>query len=321
MKRIGYGLYEGIISKENLANAHENAKRGKGTYKSVIDVEDDIDHHLRMLRRSLRLREFTTGDYTVKSRVEGGKLREIYSLPYYPDRIVQHAILQKVGDRFLKSFIRDTFQSIKGRGTSDARKRVYRFIKREKPTYYLQMDIRKYYPSINNDKLKMKVRKVIKCVDTLYLLDNIIDSCDGLPIGNYTSQVLGNYYLTEFDWYVKQELGVKGYFRYCDDLIFFGDSSAQLRDISNKVIDFLRGEDLTVKPDWKLAKLNTGCDFIGYQFYESGFKLRKGIYKSAKVALITKNSKSLPSYFGWVKVTKDSDIKRGYYNAIKCKKG
>lgn len=320
MKRIGNGLYESIISKDNLITAHEYAKRGKLNYKSVSEVESSLGSHIRLLRRLLRARKFSTGKYTIKERVEGGKLREIYSLPYFPDRIVQHAILQKVGDRFVKSFIRDTFQSIKGRGTSDARKRVYRFIKREKPTYYLQMDIRKYYPSVNNERLKVKIRRILKCKDTLGLLDNIIDSCEGLPIGNYTSQVLGNYYLTDFDWFVKQELCVKGYFRYCDDLVFFGGSPSELEIIRVKAVRFLRREGLQVKPDWKITKLNTGCDFVGYQFYESGFKLRKRIYKSAKMALSARNDKSIPSYFGWVKVTKDSRIKRRYYNAIKCKK-
>lgn len=320
MKRIGNGLYESIISKDNLITAHECAKRGKLNYKSVSEVESSLGSHIRLLRRTLRARKFSTGEYTIKERVEGGKLREIYSLPYFPDRIVQHAILQKVGDRFVKSFIRDTFQSIKGRGTSDARKRVYRFIKREKPTHYLQMDIKKYYPSVNNERLKVKIRRVLKCKDTLDLMDNIIDSCKGLPIGNYTSQVLGNYYLTDFDWFVKQGMCVKGYFRYCDDLVFFGGSSRELESIRLKAVRFLKREFLQVKPDWKIAKLNTGCDFVGYQFYESGFKLRKKIYKSAKMALSTNNKKSIPSYFGWVKTTNDSDIKRRYYNAIKCKK-
>ncbi|MGL4520834.1 MAG: RNA-directed DNA polymerase [Phocaeicola sp.] len=182
---------------------------------------------------------FSTSKYVIKKKVEGGKLREIYSLPYFPDRVVQHALLQVIGPRLEKSFIRDTFQSIKGRGTSDARKRVSRFIKINRPTHYLQLDISKYYPSINNSKLKQKIRSVIKCPDTLHLLDNIISSCEGLPIGNYTSQVLGNYYLTDFDWFIKQQLKVKGYFRYCDDLVFFGTSSKELMDIKILVEKYL----------------------------------------------------------------------------------
>src|SRR5690606_9941326 len=112
-----------------------------------------------------------------------------------PDRIVHHAIMIVCGDFWEKSLIRDTFQSLGGRGTSDARKRVQRFIQRNKPKYYLQIDISKYYPSINNNILKEVICKKIKCKRTLDLLYDIIDSCEGVPIGNYLSQIFGNLYL------------------------------------------------------------------------------------------------------------------------------
>jgi hypothetical protein len=89
--------------------------------------------------------------------------------------------------------------------------------------------------------------------------------------------------------------------------------------IKKRITRRLRRERLTIKDDWKVAKLNTGCDFAGYQFYESGYKLRDSIYKSAKAALKSGNDKAMPAYFGWVKVLGDSQIKRKYYNAIKCK--
>lgn len=181
------------------------------------------------------------------------------------------------------------------------------------------MDVKKFYPSINNAILKNKIRNIVKCKLTLGIIDNIIDSCKGLPIGNYTSQVLGNYYLSELDWYIKQDLGIKGYFRYCDDLVIFRNTAKELHRIKKRITRRLRREKLTIKDDWKVAKLNTGCDFVGYQFYESGYKLRDSIYKSAKAALKSGNDKSIPAYFGWVKVLGYSQIKRKYYNAVKCK--
>lgn len=319
MKRLGGDLYNRIISKDNLLLAHENARKGKTHYKAVKEVEADLDRKIEELHQLLLVNEFKTSEYKVMEREEGGKLRVIHSLPYYPDRIVQHAILQQVGDRFHNALIRDTFQSLRGRGTSDARKRVYKFIVNNHPSHYMQMDIHKFYPSVNNNIMKNKVRKIIKCEHTLELLDNIIDSCEGLPIGNYTSQILGNYYLSDFDWFVKQELKVKGYFRYCDDLIFLGSSAKELHAIRDRIILFLQDDHLKVKPTWKLAKLNTGCDFIGFQFYPLGLKLRSSIYYKAKDAL-KNNYKAVPSYFGWVKVLNDSSIKRRYYNAINCKK-
>jgi len=320
MRRLGNGLFKSIISKENLALAHENSKKGKGHYREVLEFETQRGYLLRCLRRKLLNNEFNTSKYRVKQKLEGRKLRTIYSLPYYPDRIVQHAILQVVESYISKSFIRDTFQSIKGRGTSDARKRVLHFIKNNHPTHYLQLDIEKYYPSVKNEIMKMVVGKYIKCKDTICILNNIINSCEGLPIGNYTSQILGNMYLSDLDWFIKQKLGVSGYFRYCDDLVLFGVSAGELHRVKRTIEHKLLEIGLRVKPSWKVATLNSGLDFVGYQFYTDGIKLRKSIYKSAKNAIIKGKEVSIPAYHGWVKPLKDSKIKREYYNAIRKQK-
>ena len=94
---------------------------------------------------------FTTSAYDVEDRFDGRKMRTIYKLPYYPDRIVQHAMLNIVGPILVKTFIRDTFQSIQGRGTHDAARRVKKLVRSENcPKYALKIDVRKYYPSANH---------------------------------------------------------------------------------------------------------------------------------------------------------------------------
>lgn len=270
------------------------------------------------LQKLLYKGEFTTSEYTKQERIEGGKLREIYVLPYYPDRIVQHAIIQVIGNRLTSAYIRDTFQSIKGRGTGDAVKRVSSYIKNNQPSHYLQLDIRKYYPSIKNFILKKVISTYIKCTNTLKLLYDIIDSCKGIPIGNYTSQFFGNIFLTPLDWFIKQHLKVKGYFRYCDDLVFFSNSSVDLHVIKEIVIYKLKEIGLTVKPNWKVHKLTKGLDFVGYVFFPGGKKLRKSIYKKAKNSLKYRyiNKDSLASYYGWLKRTKHNKLKEGYENTM-----
>lgn len=92
------------------------------------------------------------------------------------------------------------------------------------------MDIRKFYPSVNHDILKAIIRKKIKDDDLLWLLDEIIDSADGVPIGNYLSQFFANLYMAYFDHWVKEELKVKYYYRYADDIVLLSDSKEQLRN-------------------------------------------------------------------------------------------
>lgn len=92
------------------------------------------------------------------------------------------------------------------------------------------MDIRKFYPSVNHDILKAIIRKKIKDNDLLWLLDEIIDSADGVPIGNYLSQFFANLYMAYFDHWVKEELKAKYYYRYADDIVLLSDSKDQLRN-------------------------------------------------------------------------------------------
>lgn len=90
----------------------------------------------------------------------------------------------------------------------------------ENTRYCLKIDVKKFYPSIDHDVLKQIVRRKIKCPDTLALLDQIIDSAAGVPIGNYLSQYFANLFLAYFDHWIKEEVGVKYYFRYADDMVF-----------------------------------------------------------------------------------------------------
>lgn len=277
MKRHG-NLWAEIVSMDTLRNAHSVAKKGKGHYISVREVEKDVEGHLRRLQKDLIEKKFTTGKYEVEDRMEGGKMRTIYKLPYYPDRIVQHALMAHVGPIFRRTFIRDTYQSLPSRGTSDARRRIQKMMKSDPQRYAIKMDIKKYYPNVDNEKLKTIIRKKIKCPDTLELIDNIIDSMPGLPIGNLTSQYFGNVFLSEFDWWVKQDLTVKYYYRYCDDLVLFGNDSRILKRQFYAIQKYLNDLGLEIKHTWQLIDLNRqGVDFVGYVFSPAGTRLRKSI--------------------------------------------
>ena len=96
--------------------------------------------------------------------------------------------------------------------------------------YCLKMDIRKCYPSVDNKKLAELNRKYCKDKKMLELLDllNFNDGCSGLPIGNFLSQLWINIVLTELDRYVKEELKVKHYFRYMDDIVIISDDKKEL---------------------------------------------------------------------------------------------
>lgn len=278
MKRHG-NLWDKVCDLENIKQAHTNARRGKVFYKEVKMVDGDVDKYCREIQKSLVNQTFTTSPYQVEERFDGRKMRTIHKLPYYPDRIVQHALLNVISHLFVKTYIRDTFQSIVGRGTHDAMRRVKKVIRSpECPRYALKIDIEKYYPSVQNAIMKRVIRRTIKCEPTLWLLDDIVDSTTGLPIGNYTSQHFGNMYLNNIDWRVKQELKPVAYFRYCDDIVFMDDAKSRLLAIKVRVCGWLGEIGLKIKPTWNIYNIaQQGLDFVGFVFTPYNTRLRRSI--------------------------------------------
>lgn len=86
MKDTG-DLFSKICDMDNLRKAHKNAKRGKGWYAEVKCIEKDLDHYLKRLQENLIEHRYHTSEYEIFTKKESNKEREIYKLPYYPDRI------------------------------------------------------------------------------------------------------------------------------------------------------------------------------------------------------------------------------------------
>ena len=126
---------------------------------------------------------------------------------------------------WIKIFTYNTYSCIKNRGIEGCARRVTQIIKKykNKPLYCLKIDIKKFYPSINHSILKQIVRKKIKDKDLLWLLDEIIDSTEGVPIGNYLSQFFANLYLAYFMHFVNEQLRINAT-EYADDICFFSDN-------------------------------------------------------------------------------------------------
>lgn len=223
MKRKGF-LYERICSMPNLLLASYNAGKGKRKRDEVVKFEADLDANLLQLQQELQSRTYATSKYDVFIKHEP-KRREIYKLPFR-DRVVQWAILQVLEPIWVPTFTSDTYACIKGRGIHSLLHKLRKDMRTnpDGTRYCLKLDIRKFYPSIDHATLKKVVRQKIKDPDLLWLLDGIIDSADGVPIGNYISQYFANLYLSELDHRLKEFIGVKYYYRYADDIVVLSDS-------------------------------------------------------------------------------------------------
>ena len=297
MKRHG-NLSEKITDIDNIRLAHKNASKDKADYDGVIEVNTDVDYYCNEIKRLLESKEYTTSEYEIFEKNDKGKIRVMYKLPYFPDRIVQHAIMQITEPIWKGALIADTYQSIKGRGIHKCLPKIKHAIYVDRNMYYAQIDVSKFYPSISNEMLKVVIRKKIKCKDTLWLLDDIIDSIEGVPIGNYISQYFGNLYLSAIDHKFKEELGVKNYFRYCDDIIILHTDKEELHKLVVIMDIELNTIKLELKGNYKVSKITkrTGLDFLGYVAYSNRLLIRKRIKANAIANLCESNEHS---YYGW----------------------
>lgn len=321
MKRYN-NLFDKIINIDNIYLAHQNARKRKTHYKEVKKIDKNLDYYMYKIKEILESDQFVPSDYKIFKKTCGRKVRTIYKVPYFPDRIVHHAIFQILGPIFSRTFIRDTFQSIKDRGVHDARKRIQKSLKDENLTHALQIDIEKFYPNVSNEILKNIVKRKIKCTKSLKILDSIIDSSKGLPIGNYSSQILGNVYLSGFDHIIKENLKIKHYFRYCDDILVLGENSHDLHSTKREVINLLNILSLSVNKNHKVIKIDDGIKFIGFVFYKNKIKLISNNAKNfkRKMLFLKKNyykkniRNSIMSYWGQVKYIQGKSLYFKYFD-------
>lgn len=325
MKRYGY-LYEKVCDMDNLRVAHHNARKGKTHYRDVKKVDANPDLYLGRVRHMLQTKKYVVGRYKkFIKRAECGKHREIFKLDYFPHRIIHHAILQVIEPIWVRSYIADSYCCIKGRGIHRAMRKIQRIMRTEKTQYCLKLDLKKFYPSCENNITKLVVRRKIKDPDLLWLLDIIIDSCDGLPIGNYMSQHLANLFLTPFDWYCKQKLKIKHYYRYCDDIVILSDPKYELRSWLCHIKSYLGDQcHLQLKDNWQIFPVNVrGIDFLGYRFFHNYTLLRKRtskrILRRARRIVRKQHAsladvRSIMSYYGWMLPANTHNLQAKVFN-------
>lgn len=334
MKRTGH-LYEKIYDLENLKLAHKNARKGKGWYEEVKMVDRNMNKYLLDLQCDLIYQCYKTSSYMSFIKNDKGKEREIFKLPYYPDRICQWAILQVIEPYLLKTLTCDTYSAIPNRGIHKALTKLRKDLKADTigTKYCLKIDMKKYYPSIDQEILKSKFRKIFKDEELLWLLDEIISSTEsGIPIGNYLSQWCGNFYLSDFDHWIKEVKGIKYYYRYMDDCVFLADTKESLHklriDIEEYVSENLK---LTLKGNWQVFPVDArGIDFVGYRCFRKYTLLRKSTYKNLRSKSNSIKKKlgsgkpmsnnewcSMNSYNGWVKYANCYNMRNKFIEEIK----
>lgn len=323
-------LYERIYDFSNLHEAFLNAKANKRFRNEVMQFSNNLEENLIQLHHELLHQQYKPSRYR-EFIVKEPKERLILALPFR-DRVIHQAIISIIEPIFESTFIRDSYACRKGKGTLAGINRARYFLNKETVShsrvYCLKMDVTKYFYSINHSVLKMLIRKKIRCAKTLNLLDVIIDSVDnpGIPVGNLTSQLFANIYLNELDHFIKEELRVKYYVRYMDDMIILWHSKAELWSWFGLIKEFLE-DKLLLKFNKKTSvfPVQRGVDFLGYRQYPDYRILRKRVMtknfrKFRKFANANyteeKINKSLASFKGICKHCSSKEILNKVYEIL-----
>ena len=324
MKRVN-NIYDKLFDIDFILKVYQIIKKNTKNKLKLERFEENLS--INILNIKNKINNYKIDKYNLFMIYEP-KERLILSLDL-KDKIINHMVAYLLFDVLEKSLIDSNVAVRVNKGTSYGIKLVKKYINCYKDYYVLKCDIKKYFYSIKHDKLKELLKEKIKDQLFLDIVYKIIDSTDeeyifeyakkhninylkkgyGLSIGNMTSQILGIFYLNDLDHYIKEELKIKHYIRYMDDLVLFHSNKLYLKYCLDKIIIYLKQYDLELNNKTIITKNNL-C-FLGYRFYNKKIKIlsknRRKIYKKLRLLKqynLNKYYQVLNSYYGYFKIQK-----------------
>ena len=313
------------IPLEDIFNAYYECRKHKRNRTGALQFEVDLESNLVELWEEINSGTWKPRPSTVFI-VDKPVIREIFAASFR-DRVVHHLVIGRLNDIFEKVFIYDSYSCRKYKGTHFGVSRAARFIRRCSPAWVLKIDIRGYFMSINRKILYRKLEALINEHYHAFDKERIKELCQiiifndptqncifhspsvfwkqlpkdkslftakrncGLPIGNLTSQVFANFYLTEFDHFIKKQCGIRNYGRYVDDCIMVHPSRAFLKKLIPDIQKYLQNNlelNLHSKKVY-LQPCHSGVKFLGCFIKPSHIVINHRTLKNFKKALFIHN--------------------------------
>lgn len=286
-------IWTQAVSFENLLRAYRKARLGKRSKLAVAEFGLNLEGELLRLHRELVDGSYRPGDYRLFT-IYDRKPRVIAAAPFR-DRVVHHALMHVIEPPLDRTFMADSYACRRGKGVHAAVDRYQAWSRTYR--YVLKMDIQQYFPSMDHELLKSKLRQRIGDLRVLEVLERIIDGAPrgngaptylpgddlltplerrtGIPIGNLTSQFFANLYLDDVDRFIKQALRIRPYLRYVDDMVVLDNDKARLADIRAVVRERLADDRLRLHPHKaQVTRAANGLNILGYVVYPRRRRLR-----------------------------------------------
>ena len=330
-----------IASVENLFLAATKARLGKSRRPDVEAWWLRRESAVLRLAEALRSGAWQPGGYRFFTIYEP-KRREIAAAPF-EDRVVHHALCNLLAPVLERRFIARSFSCQIGKGTTAARECCRELTNRYR--YVLKCDVRKFFPSLDHAVLGKKLAAQVPCPGARALIGKILGSfrtgpeipanvfpgedwveaserARGMPIGNLTSQLWGNFYLDELDHWVTETERHGAYLRYTDDFLLFGDDKERLWDLHAGIVAQLAAVRLKLaEPKSRLLTTREGVPFCGFRFQpglrsrvlgatKRRFETRRGrLWRSGEVARLS------VAVFAWYQFSREGNamgLRRAY---------
>ena len=287
MKRYG-NIFPTVTDFHHLYNSAHWAVSGKKNKYLVQDYFINLETEILELQSELISKIYRPKPYHL-FYISDPKVRLICT-PNFRDQVVHHSLCSLIEPIFERTMIHHSYACRVGKGSRRAIEYAKTNARRYK--YFLKLDVRKFFHSVNHELLAGIIARKIKDKDVLQLIDVILahqppatELGTGLPIGNLTSQHFANMYLNQLDHFINEKLKISGYMRYMDDLLLFSGDKSQLWDCYASIQDYLFDK---LKLDLKdkatlLAPVMQGIPYLGFRIYPAVTRIkRENLQRSKK---------------------------------------
>ena len=332
------GLFERIIDRNNLNQAFKRVRANKGSHGVDGMKVDELLQYLKENGASLR-QSLLEGSYKPNPvrRVEipkpDGKKRPL-GIPTAVDRVIQQAIAQVLNPIFEEKFSDNSYGFRPNRSAHQAIRKCKEYMDKGYK-WAVDIDLEKYFDTVNHDKLIGLVYKEVKDVRVIALIRKYLQagvmergifntSQKGVPQGGNLSPLLSNVMLNELD----KELEKRGlhFCRYADDCNIYLKSKKSAYRVMASITRFIE-EDLKLKVNKDKSKVDRPwkLKYLGFTFYpkkgEMGIRVHQNSVKKLKCKLkeITGRSNAMSMELraiklrqvivGWVNYFKLADMK------------
>ena len=274
-------LLEKILCRDNLNKAYKRVKRNSGAAGIDGMTVEQMLPYLKDHREEF-VQSIKDGKYKPQAvrRVEipkpNGGVRKL-GVPTVIDRMVQQAIVQVIQPIFEKVFSDNSYGFRPNRSAHQAMKQAKEYYE-QGYRYVVDLDLAKYFDTVNHDMLINMVREEVKDERAIKLIRKFLKSgvmengiinpsTEGTPQGGNMSPLLSNIYLNKFDKLLESR-GHK-FARYADDCNIYVKSQRAAERVMQSCIKYLEGE-LKLKVNMQKSRTGkpTQTKFLGFSLYQ-----------------------------------------------------